>query len=86
MACDESAKTSVASGFYVCLMCELLFCATVLAVSGVFGDLLSAVVAEHGFAVLFGRGGSCVFDGAENVLDVFFVGIDHISAHFGRDL
>lgn len=42
MACIESAKTNVASGFYVCLMCELLFCAAVLAVSGVFGDLLSA--------------------------------------------
>lgn len=53
----ESAKTNVASGFYVCLMCELLFCAAMLAVSGVFGDLLSAVVTEHGFAVLIGRGG-----------------------------
>lgn len=86
LACNESAKTNVASGFYVCLMCELLFCAAVLAECGVFGDLLSAVVTEHGFAVLLGRGGGCVFDGAENVLDVFFVGIDHISAHFGRDL
>lgn len=86
MVCIESAKTNVASGFYVCLMFELLFCAAMLAECGVFGDLLSAVVAEHSFVVLFGRGGGCVFDGAENVLDVFFVGIDHISAHFGRDL
>lgn len=86
VVCIESAKTNVASGFYVCLMCELLFCAAMLAECGVFGDFLSAVVAEHCFAVLLGHGDSCVFDGAENVLDVFFVGIDHISVHFGRDL
>lgn len=79
-------KQAWQANFYVCSMCELLFCATVLAECGVFGDFLSAVVAEHCFAVLLGRGGGCVFDGAENVLDVFFVGIDHISAHFGRDL
>lgn len=79
-------KQTWQANFYVCLMCELLFCAAVLAECGVFGNFLSAVVAEHGFAVLVGCGGGCAFDGAENVLDVFFVGIDHISAHFGRDL
>ena len=79
-------KQAWQADFYVCLMCELLLFAAVFAVCGVFCDFLSAVVAEHRFAVLLGRVGCGIFDGAENVLDVFFVGIDHISAHFGRDL
>lgn len=75
------------SWFFCRKINSLLLCAAVLAVGGVFGNFLSAVVAEHSFPFRFcvGLGLVCVGYGAHHRLDIVLVGVEHNAVDFGGE-